>query len=352
MKKVLWIIVIAVVIFFPLRGEKEFKKISQWKHGDKGIYVQISKGIIDKDGHIVIRLEKQKTSALITPKDVFFFAPWGEAGDDLYLCITMCLYGDDIAMVEQPQQRIKIFTKKENNYAWKRTIRLKNEEYTQTMRSIVFLDDKWFIAGPCPLEKYQDVHPMTMSFLKIRDSEGKSIKELLISKVQNYFKANQMDFYVVADRNRVFFLAEDELKVHMISLEKLRISKEITLKTPAYYKKMPEDFYVYKKEYFNHSNTLIRNFDYWQSSYSRIMHVIIEDGYLVIQTRTCNSKLKKFALLFYDLQTFELKQTFFINDMLLGSRSGKYYFYANGNPGRDEDANECLINIYTFEEKK
>jgi len=356
-KKLLLIIVLALVIALPLLGAKEFKKIDQWNLGNignKGIYAIISRGIIDKDGHVVVRVEKQKTSVLITPKDVFFFAPWGEGGDDLYLCITMCPFGDDIAMVEYMQQRIKIFTKKENKYVWKKTIRLKSTGNNQIMRSLVFLNDKWFIAGPCPLERFQEGKPQTISFLRVRDRDGKLLKDLLISVVENTYKSDQMDFYVVFDGSRVLYLAEDELKVHEISPEKLKVTKEIALKVTDYYKKMPEDFYVYKEKHLSVSGSSIRmrDWEYWQTSYSRIVHVIIEDGYLVIQTRVCDAKLKKFALLFYDLETFELKHTIFIDDMLLDSRAGKYYFYANGNPGKDEEADKCIINIFAFEDKK
>jgi len=352
MKTYFSIFTLVLVIAFPLLGAKEFKKINQWNHGDKGIYTYVSRGVIDKDGHIVVRVEPQKTSLLITPKDVFFFAPWGEGGDDLYLCSTMCPFGDDIAMVEYMQQRIKIFTKKENKYAWKKTIRLKTAPYNQTMRSLVFFMDKWFIAGPAPLEIYREGHSTKTAFLKIMNKEGNPLKDMLISEVRNSFKTNHIYFFVVSDACRVLFMAEDELKVHEISPEKLEVTKEIALKIPDYYKKMPEDFYVYKKEYFNPSSSMDKDIEYWRTSYSGIVDVIIEDGYLVIQTRTGDAKLKKFALLFYDLETFELKHTVFIDDMLLGSRAGKYYFYANGNPGIDEEADKCIINIYTFEVKK
>jgi len=352
--KLLLIVLVVLVTIFPLRGAMEFKKISQWDHGDKEIYAYVSRGIIDKDGHVVIRTEKQKRSVLITPKDVFFFAYWGEAGDDLYLCSTMCPYGDDIAMVEMMQQRIKIFTKIENKFVWKKTVRLKTGPYTQAIRSIVFLKDKWFAAGPSPLERYhdEDKKPTTISFLTIYDTEGKPIKQLLISKVQNIFKANQMYYYLISDGNRILLMAEDELKVHVVSPTKLEVTKKIALKIPGYYKKMPEDFYIYKKKYFNPRSSIDKDIEYWETSYSRILHMIVEDGYLVIQIQTCDEKLKKFALLFYDLQTFELKQTYFIDDLLLGSRAGKYYFYANGNPDLNENADECIINIYAFEDKK
>ena len=67
--------------------------------------------------------------------------------------------------------------------------------------------------------------------------------------------------------------------------------------------------------------------------------------------RTCEAKLKKFALLFYNAENFKLERTIFTNDLLLGAKDGKYYFYANGDPGRDEEAEEFIIHIYSFGDK-
>ena len=36
----------------------------------------------------------------------------------------------------------------------------------------------------------------------------------------------------------------------------------------------------------------------------------------------------------------------------LASRDGKYYFYANGKPGLDDETGECIINFYSFVEEK
>jgi hypothetical protein len=78
----------------------------------------------------------------------------------------------------------------------------------------------------------------------------------------------------------------------------------------------------------------------------------VDGDYLVVQIRTCRDDMKKFALLFYSAKTFKLEKTVFLNDFLLGARAGKFYFFANGNPGRDEDTEEIVINVYAFEKKK
>ncbi|MFC2156107.1 hypothetical protein ACFLRB_06435, partial [Acidobacteriota bacterium] len=145
-------------------------------------------------------------------------------------------------------------------------------------------------------------------------------------------------------------LAENELKVHIISTKDLRVEKEVKLEIPGFYKKMPVDFYTFKK-YDKPSENYQKDIEYWQTAYSRIQKVIIEDNFLILQMRTVSDQLKKFALLFYNAENFKLEKIIFSNDLLLGARDGKYYFYANGDPGRDEEAEDFIIHIYSFGDK-
>ena len=72
---------------------------------------------------------------------------------------------------------------------------------------------------------------------------------------------------------------------------------------------------------------------------------------MVLQVRTCSKELKKFAMLFYNVDTLKLEKTVFTDGFFIGARDGKYYFYHNGNPGRDEGVDECIIDVYAFEGK-
>jgi hypothetical protein len=83
--------------------------------------------------------------------------------------------------------------------------------------------------------------------------------------------------------------------------------------------------------------------------YSRINYVLVSGKSLVLQIRTCNDKMKKFALLFYNAETFKLENTVFTSDLLLGAKDGKFYFAAGGDPGRDHENDELVINICTLE---
>jgi hypothetical protein len=277
----------------------------------------------------------------------------GQGPNEVYLAYTICPYKNDIAFILFGH-KIKIFTKKDNTYKWKETKWLKRDRYSHTIRDALFLENKWFFAGPDKLEG--DKKKDRVALLKVYNNEGRPIARLIkkwFSRDEDY---SNMDFYIAVhetQKNRAFVLAENELKTYEISTKQLKVLKEWDLEVPKFYKKMPEDFYNMKQyeSQIGGSRTFLGNIHHWKISYSRITKIAVEGGYLVIQTRTCSDELKKFALLFYDINTLKLEKTFFIDDFFIGARDGKYYFYANGNPGLDEDIDECVINIYAFDKK-
>ena len=346
-KRILIIIMLIAMMGF-LSAEEEFIRIEQWNHGDQELYVGIDGPLIDKDGHMVAYFGKLG-ARLITPDNVTAFAPLGQGPSDAYLVCGICQYNDDIAFVEL-YHKIKIFTKKGNTYAWKATNWLKRDYYPQIIRDVIFFKDKWFLAGDNTISEKGE--KFEKSLIKVFDSAGKPIK-VLIERVYNGKNAfHQMDHYIVHNnKDRVFFLAENELKVYVICPDKLEILKEVNLEIPAFYKKMPDDFYVFKL-YENDSRDFYRDYQKWKTSYSRIVRVKQEGNYLAIQIRTFGEKQKKFAVLFYNVDTFKLEKIFSTDDLFLATRDGKYYFYANGNPGYDEGTDNCIINIYAFKEKK
>jgi len=354
MKQFLTIILLYVLLFAtPLLGVKEFRPIQQWNHGDQGIYTVICDALIDNDGHIVAAIGKVGLK-LITPDRIVFFAPIGLGPSDIYMMSAMCNYKTDAAFIEMTQ-KVKIFTKKENTYKWKETKWLKQQYYPHIVHRALYFNDKWFLAGEKALEKDEkkkDKNQQEVILLKVYDTDGKPLAGL-VNRV--YEKANAhylMEYYLAGHKSSVFLIAENELNVYEISADGLKVVKETPLEIPAFYKKMPEDFYVFKK-YDDDPLGFRRDYEYWKTSYFRIENISVEDDFLVIQIRMIQDPPhKKFALLFYNADNLKLEKTVFIDDYFIGSRNGKYYFYANGNPGRDENTDKCTINVYAFEGKQ
>jgi len=331
------------ILSFSRIEAKEFKQIQQWKHGDQSLYGPII-SLIDKDSHIVASFGEKFGWRVITPTQIKTFGPSGQGPSDLYMVMAMCPYNDDLAFI-QLGHSIKIFTKKDGIYVWKETRWLKRDYYPHVVRDALFLENKWFLTGLNFLDiKGEKNH---VNLLKIFNSDGKAAVNLLEEwhdKTKNY---GNMDFYIVSYKNSVFFVAEDKLKAYEVSVDQLKLLKEWPLETPPFYKKMPGDFYDLGKMG-EDTQTFGRNIFKWRTGYSRITKAVVEGSFLVLQVRTCSDKLKKFALLFYNADTMKLEHTFFIDDYFLASRDGKYYCYANGNPGEDEDTENCTINIYSL----
>ena len=349
MRKILSLIsagLILSLLILPESEAKEFKQLQQWKHGDQGLYESFTYVTIDKENHIVAGFGSKLGWRVITPTQIKSFGPSGQGPSDLSMLMAMCPYNDDLAFI-QLGHSIKIFTKKDGIYVWKETRWLKRDYYPHLIRDFLFLDNKWFCAGINFLDiKGEKAH---VNLLKVYNIDGKLAANLLEEWHDKKKTYGNMHFYIVSNKNSVFVFAEDKLKAFQVSVAQLKLLKEWPLETPSFYKKMPDDFYN-MGGMGEDSQTFNRNYFKWKTGYSRITKAVVEGGYLVLQLRTCSDKLKKYALLFYNADTMKLEHTFYIDDYFLAARDGKYYCYANGNPGEDEGTENCTINIYALTE--
>ncbi|MFC2156109.1 hypothetical protein ACFLRB_06445 [Acidobacteriota bacterium] len=345
--KIFKILLFILILALFLNGAKTFEKIETWHPGDE-TFGPFSFGIIDEDGKIIAAFF-YSGNRVITPNKIIKIAPRGQGPGDLTDMMALFHHNNDIAFVERAD-KVKIFQKEGETYKIKEIKWLKRGKYAHTISDGIYLDNKWFLAGFEMIDADIDKKIQHISFLKIYDKEGKPLKNLIKKQLD---KANQfylMDYYVVNYKDFVYFLPENELTVHLISLKELQVEKVVKLEIPEFYKKMPADFYAWKM-YNKPNESLRKDFETWKTSYSRINKVVTADDYLVLQMRTCSDKLKKFALLFYNANTFKLEKTIFINDLLINTRDSKYYFFANGDPGRDEEAEDVKIHICSFRGK-
>ena len=347
------ILIVALTLTFPLFGLDEFRMVEQWNHKDQEPLDSLYACLIDNDGHVVGSFGRSGRR-LISKDNFISFAPMGQGPSDIYLCVGICHYNGDIAIMEL-SQKVKIFTKKDSTYKWKETKWLKRAYYQQVTRDILFYKDKWFLAGEKPMDSNRDKKEKEKEheniYVKVYDNSGKPLARLIKKIHKKPEKHSLMEFYVEPYKSSVFFMAENELKVYEICADRLKVVKKTNLEIPPFYKKMPENFYIFKR-YDDNFRGLRRDYEYWRLSYSRITNVVVETGYLVLQIRAFGEKQKKFALLFYNADSLKLEKTIPIDDYFIGARNGEYYFYANGNPGRDEEAEECIINIYAFKQEK
>jgi len=325
------------------------KLVEKWQLGNETVdWIKFS--LVDNNGNIVMAFNRAG-HRLIKPDKIVKFAPQGQGPEDLMEIWALFNFNQDIAYVEMPGNKLKIFKNEGATYHYKETRWVKKGYYPFIVRNGIFYDQKIFLVGYNVLMMDPRKNVWEASFIEIFDLQGVPLKTLLKKNFSDKpHPLHEMDYYLVGYEKHVIYLAENELKLRLISVKELSIEKEINLEIPVFYKRMPGDFYTWKDYRGNH-NEYLKNLDYWRTSYSRIHKVLVEGDYLVLQMRTCDPKLKKFALLFYNADTFKLEKTVFTNDYLLGARAGRYYFFANGDPGRDEEADAFIIHVCTIEKK-
>lgn len=353
MKKSLLFLGVLLLMLSPLfsQGSGAFKQIDQWKHHRTlGIDVY---SYIDSQNRLVAGFGRVG-NIIITRDKIIEFAPRGEGPDEITRIYTVFLYKGDLAFVERPE-RIKVFTRKGETYVGKESKWLKRSPYIHIIKDGIFYDNKFFLAGMegiTPANEPYNYNYPEYFHLKVYADNGDSLKALIRKQITHPTRLLDMKLHVTGyNSDRVFYMAENELKVYVIPTKTLEVSKEVQLELPPFYKKMPENFYAWIDFKDPAKEIMIAN-EEWDMGYSSIQEIVVDGNYLVVQIRTPVEKMKKFALLFYNAETFKLERTVFLDDLLLDVKDGKYYCFANGNPSRDDNTDECIINIYRFEEKK
>lgn len=320
-----------------LKFEKSFKD-------DKPFFHSIGKCIVMENGALIGAFARVGV-VYFDSKGLKVMATLGQGPEEIDVISFMCLKGKDLA-VNGRAGRIKIFSLKDS------TIKYKSTTWKQTlMRDFpasagIFYDGKWFIAGYNNNLKSVN-EDYTAYYAKAYDEKGKFLEYLVAKKHSKLMRDYLMSGYLIPNGKTVYFLLENEPVVRVISTENLTVTKSVSLEVPGYYKKMPENFYVFER--LDSPNQLIKVLEKWKTGYSRITRALIEGKHLVIQFRTCDDEMKKFALLIYDKDTFKLQQTILTDDYLLASRDGRFYFYKNGEPKYDDEADETVIDIYKYE---
>ncbi len=346
MKKLINLYLFLILLSIPLLAEKTFKIVDKWDHGEQ-ILGRHWVSMMDKDGDIVGGFYMSGVR-FITHQKVMVFAKRGQAPNDLMGYRALFDYKGDLAVVEM-EGKIKVFTKTDGIYKWKETIWQKRGKYVQRIKDAVFIDNKFFMAGH-NFQNMKKDNSSDYALVTVYDLKGNQIKHLIKGTEKGITREMEKNYHVIGSGEKVYFLAEDEPAVHIISTKTLEVEKKVQLETPGFYKKIPGDFYAFKR--YQRMNDLMKDIEKWISNYSRISFAGIAGNHLVLQVRTCSGDLKTFALLFYNLDTFKLEHTVFSDDFLLGVRHGKFYCYANGNPSIEDDTDNCIIHIYKWLESK
>jgi len=346
--KILFISLLLLVLTSLLTAVEKFQPIAQWTY-EEVINGFIYVSTIDNDGHVIVGFMRSGLR-YITPEKMEVMAPFGQGEGDIMNFMAAINYNRDILIIEN-MSRGKIFTLVNGKYKEKGLWWFKQGTYAFLISDGVFFNDKCFLVGKGNANF--DPKIQKLFYIKAYDNQGTPLATLLHKETEIIDQRHLMSYFITVsqEKEKLYYLAENELKVAVICPKELKVINETLLESPPFYKKMPETNYI-RKEYYNDHSKLLLDTETWRTNYSNITKVQVQGNHLVVQIRTCSDKLKKFALLFYNLDNFKLTKIFYIDDYLLGTKDGKYYCYANGNPTLDEDTDTCTINIYSIIDQK
>ncbi|MCP4221355.1 MAG: hypothetical protein GY765_42410 [bacterium] len=279
---------------------------------------------------------------MITADKITTIAPYGQGPSDLQSFMALFHHGDDLAFLEF-QDKIKVLSKKDGVYKCNEIKWLKRGYYHHFVTDAVYCQNKYFLAGVNQLEMVDG--KIKSAKLIAFDEKGNILGNVVTTPLETPNRFDQMKHFVVAYKERVFYAPANQLLLESVSVNDLKVA-DVQLELPGFYKKMPDGYYAYK-DYDGNLKQFGLDLEEWSTTYSSISKMVVSGNYLVIQVRTCNEKLKKFALLFYNLENnFKREKTIFTEDLLLGVRNGKFYMYNNGDPGVDVNTDACIINVY------
>jgi len=342
--KQIGVIIIFFLMALSLPAQKvQLERVDQWKF-DHEPFVWVGQAFISKNNSI-IGIMGNVVAAEIKKDGINQFIELGEGPNQVIIPTLIFPYGDDIAIVELVG-RVKIFTQKENSYTFKKSIWLKKGPLPLSQRGCIYKYNKFFISGANYLS--QDNETTRTALVSIFDEKGKLIKTLLEKKWSTNLSIYNILFHIENFKNdQLIFIPENEPTVTLISPKSMEVVKQVPLTVPSFYKKMPTDFWTNKLLYKPGDNAHFDKMrELFLTGYSMIYNLYYDQNRLIIQMRTCDKKLKRYAILLYNADTFKLEHTLYTDDYLVGVKDGKFYCFANGNPGWDGDIDDVVFNIY------
>jgi len=319
----------------------EIKFLKQWIH-NADIVGEISHCLLDKDSNII--LVHRPGISLVSENNFVTFADWGQGPDQIENVFAICDYRGDLAVFEL-KNKIKVFKKEGEIYRGSNKQWLKINPGKYLLRDAFYARNRFFLGGLFPIKKEKKkIYAALM--LAYNDATGQEEKNFAF-----VYYPQPSDHYIIRKHFAVygddlFFLSQNEMKLYIISLTDLVLEKTVELKPPKFYIPMPKTFFILKnyKDDTDYWKTIVT----WMTSYSAVTRmVVLQNGYLILQIRTCNPKLNKFALLFYNMNNnFALENIIYTNDLLLAGEKDLLYFFNGGDPMVDEEANKVIINVY------
>ncbi len=315
--------------------EEDFRLKDIWEFPEEKLGSYIYDSDISPNGDVIF-IGFKWWIVRVNKKGVSLLAPKGEGPGELRSPFNFFIK-DDLIGAAETYGKISFFKIKKNSYEFQNSIFLKPSLQIRT--SVFECGGKFYVGGFLPAP------PRTLAkgyFLTIYGKSGKPLNKTLFLDFKKNSRIYLSRTFIRRHKDRLFVVLEFSPTIYWLNCGEEEIRGKIGLKMPDFYIPMrnlppPPEGIISKRR-------LQEIYESWEGSYSRIEQIAMDGNYMILQIRTL--KKPKFALLFYDLKDFSLSKVYLVDDRLLGVKNGTFYFFANGNPGFDEEAGEIKIKIY------
>lgn len=344
-RNLLFISLVLLLPYLWLFPTQKLELTQSWDHGNQDVYSSIYGPLFTKNKEILLIIGAHNGSRIVSDKAIHTYAPFGQGPSEVNLPGAQCRYGEDIAILCFPNQ-IKVMSRQGDTYVWKETKWLQNRPMFTYLKALRHAWDKWYAAGFFSLEVLKQDKESEAAILTAYSGQGKIIEHFFKKSFQPAFRHWEKDYFLESTKECLYLMVEDELKLYQLPHSNFDRGSARPLPQPREYIPIPPDFYRFKQTK-DGGKDLFMDLNRWKTSYSAITYFSVEGDRLIVQIRT-PSQAQKFMLLLYDLKTHTLKSSYPVNDLFLGIKDGILYFYRNGDPNLDEDADTFVINLYTL----
>jgi len=294
---------------------------------------------VDSDGDLVIlfQMHHGKVVSKNRISDLYII---GEGPVEVRNASTLFMEQDQVVIADR-FGKLTFLAKEGGKYKVIKTEYLAGAKYgkTSSPRTVVKFNGKYYWGCwtyPNPEKFLSEGY-----FISVFNPMRKSRKDIVKRSYSEEFRGLLNVFpYIKVFQNKILVILDTELKLNIIDPVKDVIIREVKLEPPSFYKEV-EDLWKYIPGRFSPTK-----FHEWRLSYNRIVNVLSVDNSLILQVRSRQKEKPKFALLFYDLADYRLQKTLYTEHLLLSEKNGNLYFLENGDPGKDDDAENLNILLY------
>ncbi len=337
----------------------ELKFQENYRYEDKKTN-PIFHAVIDMDGNLLMSFAISNEIIILDKQEYKVLASHGQGPGSVTGTHVLGFDEANQLVVDEGISGKVHFFKKESpgkytfdNFIWKGVGDMKGSSAVVSV-DCAYVDNKMFIAG-YRSHRISGSNKFKFFWLQAYDTKGKLIQDIYTEEkpyLKNGKRYDHVRAWMFLDvyRDKLFFIRGNSLNVKIISSKRMVVEKEQQLQLPAYYKPMGEDCYIIPGKGHLSKNKFRDLITEWALSYSSMTKMLVHGKHLVIQIRTCNQKMKRFALLFYNAVTFKKEGELFSDDLLLAARDNRFYFYKNGDPYIDEDADTFDIQVFRLEQ--